>query len=232
VIAKILPIGLSKVQDILKGQYFSSRKGKRTLDPASILRSLLVMALKREPNITKWVVRMRATPLFAILSGFNPDRVPGVRGTHEVGRFYDFIKRLYPQEDGYFIKREGLREFVPKPNKRTKQGEKMPPKHPGIVEKLVNRVISGKGRLVCNHSEGILNRTLKDCFVGNSLAKGLLSNFRNLSISGDSTLIKSGGSPYGIKVCDCKEKDIYRCKCPRRYSDLEARWGWNSYREE
>jgi hypothetical protein len=70
-----------------------------------------------------------------------------------VGTFYDFIQRLYPQDDGYFIKREDLQGFKPKPNKRAKQGEKMPPRHPGIVEKLVNRVIAGKGIPLANHSQ-------------------------------------------------------------------------------
>ena len=225
-IAKILPVDLSKVRDILKDQYSSSRKGKRGWDPVSMFRSLLVMTLEREPSITQWVKRMRGEPLLAILSGFRPDRVPGV------GTFYDFTKRLYPQSDGCFIKRNKLREFKTKPKKKVKQGEKMPPKHPGIVEKLVSRVISGKGMLVSNHSEKIFNRILKDCFVEVSLAKGILGNSRDLSTSGDSTMIKSGGSPYGTKICKCKEKGIYRCTCPRRYSDVEARWGWDSYRED
>jgi hypothetical protein len=174
---------------------------------------------------------MRGTPLLAILSGFPPDKVPGVRGTYEVGRFYDFIRRLYPHGDGYFIKRRCLREFRPKPKEKKKQGEKIPPKHPGIVQRLVDRVVSGKEIPLLNHSEDILNRILKECFVDPSLGKGLLGNPSELSISGDSILIKSAGSHYGTKICDCKEKGIYYCKCPRHYSEGEAKWGWDSYRE-
>jgi hypothetical protein len=37
---------------------------------------------------------------------------------------------------------------------------------------------------------------------------------------------------YGIKVCDCKSKDTYNYHCHRRFSDLEARHGWNSYHEQ
>jgi hypothetical protein len=174
VIAKILSIDLSKVQGILNGQY--SRKGKRAWDPASMFRSLLVIALEREPSITKWVIRMRVTPLFAILSGFNPDRVPWVRGTHEVDRFYDFIKRLIPK---------GMN-------------------------------ISSK------------EKTCESLCQNQTRGEDAPKTPRDLSISGDSTMIKF----YGTKVCDCKEKGIYRCKCPRRYSEGEARWGWDSYREE
>jgi hypothetical protein len=37
---------------------------------------------------------------------------------------------------------------------------------------------------------------------------------------------------FGVKVCDCRSKGIYNCKCPRRYFDPDARWGWDSYHEE
>lgn len=77
-IVKIILLNLDKASHILKAQYSSSKKGKKRRDPVSMLRSLLVMTLVRETSITKWVALMKATPLFAILSGFNPDDVPGV----------------------------------------------------------------------------------------------------------------------------------------------------------
>src|SRR5450756_2389813 len=43
---------------------------------------------------------------------------------------------------------------------------------------------------------------------------------------------RQGASHYGIKVCDCKSKGVYDCKCPRRYSDPDATWGWDSYHEQ
>lgn len=225
-IVKIVLVNLDRVRDILKGQYSSSRRGKKPKDPVCMFRSLLVMTLAGETSITQWVAQMRAVPLFAILSGFSPDDVPGV------GTFYDFIKRLYPQKYGFFILSEdGTRPFKPKPKKKRKQGEKIPPRHPGIVDKLVNRIISGYEIPLTNHSEEILNRILKECFVDVSLAKGILGDLNGLSLSGDGTMVKSGGSPYGVKVCKCKEKGIYRCDCPRRFSDPEARWGWDSHRE-
>jgi hypothetical protein len=48
----------------------------------------------------------------------------------------------------------------------------------------------------------------------------------------DGSCYKSGASHFGVKICDCKSKGIYNCKCPRRYSDPDARWGWDSYHEE
>ena len=61
---------------------------------------------------------------------------------------------------------------------------------------------------------------------------GLLGDVDALSAAFDGTAFYSGASPYGIKVCDCISKRVYRCKCPRRFSDPDARWGWDSYRSQ
>lgn len=225
-IVKISMVNLDRVNDILKGQYSSSKRGKKHRDPVSMFRALLIMTMVRETSITQWVAQMRAVPLFAILSGFSPDDVPGV------GTFYDFIKRLYPQRNELSIlSKDETRHFQPKPKEKRKQGEKIPPRHPGIVDKLVNRIISNQKIPLTNHSEEILNRILKECFVDVSLAKGILGNTNGLSLSGDGTMVKSGASPHGVKTCDCKKKGIYHCNCPRRFSDSGARWGWDSHRE-
>lgn len=39
-------------------------------------------------SITEWAAQLKINPLYAILSGFEPDNTPGV------GTFYDFIKPL------------------------------------------------------------------------------------------------------------------------------------------
>ena len=61
---------------------------------------------------------------------------------------------------------------------------------------------------------------------------GILGDVQKLSVAGDGTPFYSGASHYGTKVCDCKKHGVYDCKCPRRYSDPDARWGWDSYREQ
>lgn len=52
---------------------------------------------------------------------------------------------------------------------------------------------------------------------------------QKLAISGDGTCINTGGSPYGIRVCNCKSKGIFNCDCQHRFSDPDARHGWDSY---
>lgn len=44
--------------------------------------------------------------------------------------------------------------------------------------------------------------------------------------------MRTGAGSSGVKVCNCREKGIYRCDCPRRYSDPDATRGWDSHREE
>ncbi len=61
---------------------------------------------------------------------------------------------------------------------------------------------------------------------------GLLGDINSLSAAFDGSSYYSGASHYGVKVCDCRSKGIYNCTCPRRYSDPDATWGWDSYREQ
>ena len=50
-----------------------------------------------------------------------------------------------------------------------------------------------------------------------------------LYVTGDSTKLGTYANPRGSRLCECpKDKP---CTCKRRYQDLLARWGWDSYRE-
>jgi hypothetical protein len=50
----------------------------------------------------------------------------------------------------------------------------------------------------------------------------------NVNISGDGTCVETGASPFGRKTCDCNS---FSCDCPRRFSDPNASWGWDSHNE-
>jgi len=65
-------------------------------------------------SIDDWVKKLKAFPLWAILSGFSPDDVPGV------GTFYDFLKRLWLADSPYLSKK------VRKPKRKPKKGKKRP----------------------------------------------------------------------------------------------------------
>lgn len=51
----------------------------------------------------------------------------------------------------------------------------------------------------------------------------------NLTVAGDGTCVHCKSSYYGSKVCDCRQNGIYDCKCPRRLSDINATWGFDSH---
>lgn len=222
-ILKIWITDLFPLKPILLDCYANRPRGTPPRDPVAMLRSLLVMDERREESITEWVKELRSTPLFAILSGFEPYDTPGV------GTFYDFIHRLRPEE--HQKRRKILLPFKSKPREKKKANEKLPPPHSGILKRLKDRILKGQDQPLHKSPQHTLQTLFKEGFVLPSASKRLLGDTSNLSVSGDGTIIESGGNHHGIKVCKCKSKGIYRCHCKRRFSDPEASWGWDSYRE-
>lgn len=193
----LLLVDLSCIIPILKGSY--SKVGRSCIDPQSMLRSLIAMTLCGITAITEWVALMRSTPYYAIISGFDPEDVPGV------GTFYDFMDRLFVE-----TKRSKLRK-----KRRRPKGGKPKPKHSNIVERLVKRLLR-KDNLNFKPSkpEDILNEVFHQCFVKKSASLGLI-DIENLHVAGDGSKLETSSNHLGKKVCDCKE----RCNCKRLISD-------------
>ena len=225
-IGKLFLTDLTKVRQLMEPFYSPNPRGSIPRDPAAMLRSLILMKLTGEHSITNWVNSLNKYDVYAILSGFDPDDVPGV------GTFYDFINRLalidYDLEQQ---KRNKPTNFKRKPKKKLKQNQKLPPKHPGIVNKLVDRVLKYVEKPVYLGQQQLIHDIFSQCFVIPSAQQGLLGDTKNMALSGDSTLVSTGASHYGKKICDCKSQGIYNCDCKRIFSDYKARWGWDSYRE-
>jgi hypothetical protein len=104
------------------------------------------------------------------------------------------------------------------------------PKHNGVVKKFAELAI--RNELPAYRPERVLQDFFTRCIVDTSLQLGILGNQQAFSVAADGTPFHSGASHYGVKVCKCKFKGIFNCKCPRRYSDPDATWGWDSYREQ
>ena len=150
--------------------------------------------------------------------------VPGV-GSH-----YDFIDRLWLENPEIVKKRQNsLHPFKSKPRKKLGKNQKQPPRHPGIIKKFADLALQGKS--FENRPERLLQQIFAKVAVEPSAKAGLLGDTNKLTISGDGTCINTGGSPFGIKVCDCVSKGIYNCNCNRKFSDPDARHGWDSYHE-
>lgn len=221
-IAKLWFADLSAAFPLVLPRYSKSRRGAPPRDPVDLLRCWLCMTLARYTSVTKWVTAMRTVPLFAILCGFAPDDTPGV------GTLYDFQHRLWLAEK---IARRQKRRQRGKPRKKGRKGEKLDHKRPGVVKRLVERIERRQGKPLPSRPEGLLLEIFRDAFVLPSAAKGLLGDVRNLVLAGDSTPVRTGASPYGKRICTCKEQGIKSCQCPRAYSDPDASWGWDSYRD-
>jgi len=213
---------LTRVASIV-GHRYSSERGRPALDPVDMFRSLILMELSRVYSIDKWVHFLKAHPLHAILSGFLPSQIPGV------ATFYDFLSRLWLAASSRLSKQ--LRKSRRKPKRAKKKGDKSPLKRPGIVARLVKRFLANPPSF---HSRphDLFQQIFKVCFVLPSAQKGLLGDVERMALAGDGTPLRTGASPYGKRVCSCREQGIYSCSCFRRFTDPDADWGWDSYREE
>jgi Transposase DDE domain len=207
-------LDLESLRPQLQAFYHPKPRGTLPRDPIQMFRSLLCMILSGQTlSFTKWVEILRSRPLFAALSGFE-SRTPGI------GTFYDFSRRLFPETTDPII-----RQAISKP----KDSDQDRPPRPGIVQRLVSKALANLDQPLPAFPALRLNLLLKP-IVLRSHQLGLLSSSEAIDLAGDGTKFKTGARSAGRKLCDCQKLGIYRCDCPRRYTDRFASWGWDSYR--
>ena len=162
-------------------------------------------------SLDKWLPKLAKNRVLQIACGFSGE-LPSIAS------YYDFMNRI--------IKLEEKPRVKPKKRKpRKKHGKnKMPHKRQGIVQKLVDRIF--KGRRFNYRPERLLQEVFAKVCVQPSIDLGLVP--LTVSVSGDGTCIETGASPYGRKTCKCSD---FFCDCPRRFSDPNATWGWDSHNE-
>ena len=219
-IAKLYLFNLDPLLPVVKPLYPDF--GRPALNQQGIIRSLVLMLDQQVHSITKWARKVAADPLLASICGFEANNVPAPAS------YYDMLARYWQRN--HKTRKAKLKYFTSKPRKKLKKGEKLAPKHPGIVKRLVEKALEGKLHTV--RPEVILQKLIARCVVDSSAKMGILGNMGNFSVALDGSTFYSGASHYGIKVCDCRSKGVYDCKCARRFSDPDARWGWDSYREQ
>ncbi len=221
IITKLWIADLSYTTTWLSETY--SLKGPAPRDPASMLRSYLLFLLTNPTiGITKWVDQMHRVPLYAILSGFEPGDIPGV------GTFYDFFQRLWGYDQNNV--KPQMKRKRKKKKKKLKKGEKLAPKNPGIVEKLVNRFFRYGSKK--KHLPGDrLFDFFQSQFLGVSAKLGLLGNLDSLGVAGDGTPLETARYPRSKPTCDCSAQGITKCNHPRLFSQPDCNSGWDSSRE-
>jgi hypothetical protein len=223
-ISKLYLLNLDKLFPIIKPLY--SNTGCPAKNQQGIIRSLVLMLDQDEHDITSWAAKVASDKLLGAICGFQFGDVPAFSS------YYDLSKRLWlASSEVQITRKKRLRSFYPKPRKKLPQGKKYQlPKHNGVVKKFTELAIHNA--LPTYRPERVLQELLARCIVDTSLQMGILGEQHAFSIAVDGTPFYSGASHYGVKVCDCKSNGIYNCKCPRLYSDPDATWGWDSYREQ
>lgn len=134
---------------------------------------------------------MRSQPFYAIISGFEPDKVPGV------GTFFLFIDRLLGLVDNppKHIRKPRPKSRDTKSQSKDKNRDTV--KHQNIINKLAQRIVkAGKALKRDNWTfdpsnkygrfEAVLKEIFYTLFVPKSVELGLI-NLANLYVTGDST---------------------------------------------
>ena len=217
-IMKMLILNLDPLIPIITPLY--SPVGRPAEMQPELFRSFVLMNHMQVP-LDNWVGKLSFNPVLRAIAGFTPDNMP------KTSSYYDFINRIIPLEE-----HSELRPVKVKPKEKLKKGEKLPPKNPGVVADLVNHVISDEKRFqrrLSRRPERFLQRIFARVAVDASAAMGLIPD--ELDVSGDGTCMETGASPYGKKVCKCKEQGVYKCTCDLKFSDPNATWGWDSHNE-
>lgn len=217
-------IDLTEAANLLKHRYSSNPRGRKPRNPCDMLRSLLLMHKMRITSIDQWVYQLKTNPIIAILSGFSPNDVPGV------GTFYDFFNRLWLGTTPHLTNRK--KRKLHKPKKKGRKNQKLEPKNPKIVEKLVARALKNKNIQYTQKAHDQLQILFQSLFVHKSASEGLLGNLNSLSILADGSPVITGGRPYGKFLCECRKQRNWKCHCKRQFSDPDADYGWDSSREK
>jgi hypothetical protein len=215
IISKLYILDLDPLKTIMSPLY--SCTGRPSESQPEIFRAfVLANHLGVPPG--RLLDKLRHNYILRTVAGFTVETLVGIAS------YYDFINRLVKLDE-----KPVLRAKKRKPSKSIGKGEKLPPKHPGIVARLVKRILK-KGELFPRRPERVLQKIFAEACVMPSVRLGLVPE--TVSASGDGTCIKTGASPFGTKPCGCRENGVYNCGCPRKFSDPNATWGWDSHNNQ
>jgi hypothetical protein len=210
VISKLYVLPTDKLRKAMEPLY--AEMGRPAELQPEIFRSFVCMQ-ELDFTLDKWLAKLRNNEVLRAAVGVTAETVPSA-SSH-----YDLINRIIDMDE-----RPKIRLKKSKPTKKPGKNEKMAEKKPGIVSRLVDKITCG--RRFSLRPERHLQRIFADVAVATSRELGLVPD--EIDVSGDGTCIETGASHYGVKICGCKD---FGCGCPRRFSDPNATWGWDSHNE-
>ena len=220
VIIQFWHMDLSETPNILMDSY--SKFGPLPRDPASMLRSYLLSIKLKITSVTDWVSKLKECPLYAIISGFSPDDVPGI------GTFYDFFWHMWNSDQKH------LSTQLRHKKKKTPKGKKHGEKTPNIKDTAAFRFLEFYKKHPLPDSSGsplsLIFRLYKQQFLDVSVSKGLIDP-SNIALAGDGTPVRTSARPRYKKVCSCSESGNIHCDCKRKFSQPDCNIGWDSSRD-
>jgi len=176
-----------------------------------MLRCCLAMTECSVTSFDVWVPMMRDDPFYALISGFDPQDVPGV------GIFYDFQDRLLqraPQPCTTRCNPRRRRDQRDKADHHKDKNDLRP--HQDIINRLADRIaardlslpslaalLEGFGHFsALPPYERILQPLFFTCFVAHSAQFGLI-DLDHLYVAGDGSKLPTWANPHGKKLCNC-----------------------------
>jgi len=193
-------------------------KGRPSDKQPEIFRSLILMAHFQYASIDKWVKHARSNPVICALIGCSPNEIPGA------STLRDFYNRLWCGATPDHIK-----YIAPKPKEKPKNGDKLPPKNPGIIDKMADKAIHGE--TFDGKPERLYQAIFMKLAVLPSAELGLLGDVNNLTINADGACVSSNANPYGHRL-DPDKYPLEAINGYRNCADPWARWGYDSYHKD
>jgi len=193
-------------------------RGRPSDKQPEIFRSLVLMAHFKFASIDNWVKHARSNPVICILIGCLPDDIPGATTLR------DFYNRLWRGAIPDHIK-----YIVPKPKDKPKNGDKLPPKNPGIIDKMADKAINGE--IFDGKPERLYQAIFMKLAVLPSAELDLLGDINNLTVSGDGACVSSNANPNGHSL-DPDKYPLEALNGYRNCADPWARWGYDSYHKD
>lgn len=188
---------------------FYSPFGRPAKNQIQILRSFVLMHHFGYTSICKWANHVKNSTLLSLLCGFDPDDVSSFPS------YYDFMDRFYLGKEDSHIRPAGY--FSNKNKSRPRDGDKLENFDKNKTQQIVD---SYSDNHVDELSEDAYLQMFHTLGVQFSVKNGLIDVSKPSVISGDGSALATHASSYGHHIKGDNEN--------RRYSDIDADWGWDS----
>lgn len=215
-IATFQLLNFDHAHDYLKTLY--STTGRPAQGQIEIFRSMVLCAYLNQ-SWEKMIHLLHHRAVFRMIIGLSKENIPSLPS------FYAFHSRIMLMNE----KRVTRQPFSKKPTKKGKKNEKLPEKKQGRVQRVIE-IITKEKPFNDARPERHIQKLFQLISVESSMTLGLVP--ASCYLSGDGTSVRTGATIYGKKICNCRKQGIFKCDCPRRYSDPQAEYGWDSYKEQ